>query len=168
VLSSPLVGPYATADARWIVLNMLDPDRHWAPACRALGLERLINDPDYATTASRAENRVALRDIFVDAIGKQTLADLKVALSAEDTVFSALAAPTEVIADPQVEANGYMPAHPEHERARVASGPVQFDMETTVVRRGAPKVGEHTDEVLAEVGYAASEIAALRESHAIS
>ena len=67
VLSSPLVGPYATADARWIVLNMLDPERHWAPACRALGLEHLIDDADYATTASRTENKVALREIFVDA-----------------------------------------------------------------------------------------------------
>ena len=167
VLSSPLVGPYATADGRWIVLNMLDPERHWAPACEALGLSELIDHPDYATTASRAENRVALREIFIDAIGKQNLSDLKAALSARDTVFSALAAPTEVLVDPQVEANGYMPAHPEHERARVAAGPVQFDMETTVVRRRAPKVGEHTDEVLAEVGLSVAEIAALRDSGAI-
>jgi crotonobetainyl-CoA:carnitine CoA-transferase CaiB-like acyl-CoA transferase len=168
VLSSPLVGPYATADARWIVLNMLDPERHWAPACRALGLEHLIDDPDYATTVSRAENKVALRGIFVDAIGKQALADLKAALSKEDTIFSALAAPTEVLADQQVEANGYMPRHPEHERARVASGPVQFDMETTSVRRRAPTVGEHTDEVLAELGFTAAEIGTLRDSGAIA
>ena len=73
-----------------------------------------------------------------------------------------------MIADPQVEANGYMPAHPGHERARVASGPVQFDMETTVVRRPAPKVGEHTDEVLTELGYTTAEIEALRDSHAIA
>jgi crotonobetainyl-CoA:carnitine CoA-transferase CaiB-like acyl-CoA transferase len=168
VLSSPLVGPYATADARWIVLNMLDADRHWEPACRALGLEHLVDDPDYATTAARADNRIALRDIFVAAIGKQTLADLKAALSSHDTVFSALAAPTEVIADRQVEANGYMPPHPEHDQARVAAGPVQFDMETTVVRRRAPKVGEHTDEVLSDLGFSASEIAALRETGAIA
>ena len=168
VLSSPLVGPYATADGRWIVLNMLDPERHWAPACRALGLDALIEHPDYATTAARAKNRVALREIFVASIVQQTLADLKTALSAEDTVFSALAAPTEVLADPQVEANDYLPRHPEHDRARLAAGPVQFDMQTTVVRRRAPTVGEHTDEVLAEVGFTAAEIAALRVSRAIS
>jgi crotonobetainyl-CoA:carnitine CoA-transferase CaiB-like acyl-CoA transferase len=168
VLSSPLVGPYATADARWIVLNMLDPDRHWAPACRALGLEHLIDHADYATTALRAENRDALRAIFVATIGSQTLADLKAALSAEDTIFSALASPTEVLVDPQVEANGYMPRHPGHERARVSSGPVQFDMETTIVRRGAPTVGEHTDEVFGELGFTAAEIAALRDSGAIA
>jgi crotonobetainyl-CoA:carnitine CoA-transferase CaiB-like acyl-CoA transferase len=168
VLSSPLVGPYATADGRWIVLNMLDPERHWAPACRALGLEHLIDDPDYATTASRAENKVALREVFVEAIGKQTLSGLTAALSAHDTIFSALASPTEVLADRQVEANGYMPDHPGHERARVAAGPVQFDMETTVVRRRAPTVGEHTDEVFAELGFTPTEIGALRDSGAIA
>ena len=167
VLSSPLVGPYATADARWIVLNMLDPERHWAPACRARP-RAPHRRPRLRDDRARAENRVALREIFVDTIGKQTLADLKAALSAHDTIFSALASPTEVLVDPQVEANGYMPAHPEHERARVASGPVQFDMETTVVRRRAPKVGEHTDEVLAELGFTAAEIAALRDSQAIA
>jgi crotonobetainyl-CoA:carnitine CoA-transferase CaiB-like acyl-CoA transferase len=168
VLSSPLVGPYATVDGRWIVLNMLDPERHWAPTCRALGLDALIDHPDYATTASRTDNKAALRELFVEAIGRQTLADLEVALRAHDTVFSALAAPTEVLADPQVIANDYLPHHPEHDRARLASGPVQFDMETTVVRRRAPNVGEHTDEVLAEVGLSAAQIAALRSSGAIS
>ena len=39
-LSSVLVGSFRTADERWISLNMLDPDRHWEPTCRALGLER--------------------------------------------------------------------------------------------------------------------------------
>src|SRR5260221_11202004 len=85
VLSSPLVGPYATADARWIVLNMLDADRHWEPPCRALGLEHLIDHADYATTELRTENKVALREIFVETIGGRTLADLKAALSAHDT-----------------------------------------------------------------------------------
>lgn len=167
VLSSPLVGPYATSDARWIVLNMLDPDRHWAPACHALGIAHLIEHADYATAAARAENRVALREIFVETIKKQTLADLKAALSEHDTIFSALASPTEVLVDPQVEANDYLPQHPEHERARLASGPVQFDMETTVVRRRAPQVGEHTDEVFGELGFTAAEVAALRDSGAI-
>ena len=168
VLSSPLVGPYATSDGRWIVLNMLDPERHWEPCCRALGLAELIEHADYATTALRAEHAVALRELFVECIAKQTLADLKAALSAEDTIFSALASPTEVLVDPQVVENGYLPPHPEHERARMASGPVQFDNTMTEVRRRAPRVGEHTDEVLAEVGFSGAAIAALRASGAVA
>jgi crotonobetainyl-CoA:carnitine CoA-transferase CaiB-like acyl-CoA transferase len=168
VLSSPLVGPYATSDGRWMVLNMLDADRHWAPACRALGLADLIDDPEYATTEKRAENRVALRERFVECIGGQTLADLRANLSAEDTVFSALAAPTEVVDDVQVRENGYMPAHPVNDKARVTSGPVQFDNQPTTVRRAAPKVGEHTDEVLGALGFSAADLERLRGSGAIA
>ena len=43
--SSVLVGSYRTADERWISLNMLDPERHWEPTCRALGLDELVDNP---------------------------------------------------------------------------------------------------------------------------
>src|SRR6516165_2261125 len=53
---SALVGSYRTADDRWLSLNMLDPERHWEPTCRALGLEELIDRPEFATVALRAEH----------------------------------------------------------------------------------------------------------------
>ena len=169
VLSSPLVGPYATADGRWLVLNMLDAERHWAPACRALGLTHLIDDPQYATTAgARREPRRTPRAVR-RGIGKQTLADLRAALSAEDTVFSALAAPTEVHRRTiRSSRTATCPRTRTTSGPDSASGPVQFDMETTTVRRGAPKVGEHTDEVFAELGFSAAEIEALRAAAARS
>jgi crotonobetainyl-CoA:carnitine CoA-transferase CaiB-like acyl-CoA transferase len=166
-LSTPLVGPYPTADGRWLVLNMLDSDRHWAPACRALGLERYIDDPDYATTAKRAEHNVAIHTIFADAIKSFTLAELRARLAAEDTIFSALATPMEVLADRQVLENGYLPQHPTHPKARLAAGPVQFDSERTVVRTAAPSVGQHNDEVLAALGYSDAEIAKLRDANIV-
>jgi crotonobetainyl-CoA:carnitine CoA-transferase CaiB-like acyl-CoA transferase len=167
-LSSPLVGPYQTSDGRWIVLNMLDPDRHWAPCCRALGLDTCIDHPDYATTAARATNNVAIWEVFRDRIAALPFADAVAALRAHDTIFAALATPMEVLADPQVTANDYLPRHPEHPRARLAAGPVQFDDTPTAVRRRAPRTGEHTDEVLAEAGFAPHEIDALRERGAIA
>ncbi len=166
-LSSPLVGPYRTADARWVVLNMLDPDRHWAPACRALGLDELIDHPDYATTALRAAHNVAVHEIFRARIEALPFADVVARLKQEDTIFSPLATPMEVLADPQVEANGYYPRHPEHPHARLAAGPVQIDGEHTVIRRRAPRTGEHTDEVLREVGFSDDALAALRASGAL-
>src|SRR3954447_22737322 len=162
-LGSVLVGSYRTADERWISLNMLDPERHWAPTCRALGLEALIDRPEYATAAQRAERSTELHPIFVERIGALTLAQLKERLAAEDTIYSPIASPMEVISDPQVLANGYLAPHPSHERARLASSPMQFDHQGLEVRRGAPAVGEHSDDVLREVGVADDEIARLRE-----
>jgi crotonobetainyl-CoA:carnitine CoA-transferase CaiB-like acyl-CoA transferase len=168
VLSSPLIGPYRTGDGRWLLLNMMDDVRHWEPTCRALGLERLLDDARYADTAGRADHRVELHDTFAATIGGRAYADLRAALAAEDTIYSVMAAPTEVIEDPQVIANGYLAAHPDHERARLASAPCQFDDEPLVVRRGAPTIGEHTDAILAEVGLTAEEIHTLRETGAVA
>ncbi len=166
-LASPLVGPYSTADDRWLMLNMLDEPRHWPPAARALGLEALLDDPRFAEPAARAANNEALHEIFVERIGSLLLADVVASLSAEDTLFSTLASPLEVIDDPQVVANGYFAQHPSDPRARLATAPMQFDDQMVEVRRGAPALGEHTDEVLGALGYDADELAAMRTAGVI-
>ena len=168
VMSNPLVGPYRTADERWLLLNMLDDARHFAPTCRALGLDDLVDDPRFADTAARAEHRVALHEQLVEAIGSRPLSELRGRLDAEDTIVSALASPLEVIDDPQVQANGYFATHPTRPSVRLATAPMQFDDETTVIRRAAPETGEHTDEILAELGYPASEITTLRAAGAVA
>jgi crotonobetainyl-CoA:carnitine CoA-transferase CaiB-like acyl-CoA transferase len=168
VLSSPLIGPYRTGDGRWLLLNMMDDVRHWEPTCRALGLDALLDDARFADTAGRADHRVELHDTFAATIGSRDFAALSAGLSAEDTIFSVMAAPTEVIEDPQVVANGYLAPHPDHDRARLASAPCQFDDETLVIRRGAPEIGEHTDAVLTEAGFSTDEIRTLHETGAIA
>jgi crotonobetainyl-CoA:carnitine CoA-transferase CaiB-like acyl-CoA transferase len=166
-LSTPLIGTYRTRDGRWLMLNMMDDTRHWAPVCRALGLASLVDRPEYADTAARSENRASLHATITEAIANRDLADLRAALLAEDTIFSAMATPEEVVADPQVAANGYLARHPDHDRARLAAGPCQFGGEHLVIRRRAPHAGEHTDEVLAEAGLAPAAIDGLRTSGAL-
>ena len=79
-----------------------------------------------------------------------------------------MASPVEVIDDPQVVANGYLASHPAHNRARLAAGPCQFDGEQLTVRRGAPGTGEHTDEILLELGLDAATVAELRAAGAVA
>ena len=168
VLPNPLVGPYRTGDDRWLLLNMLDDHRHFAPTCRALDLGDLLEDPRFVDTEARATNRVALHDRLAEAIAGWPLAELRRRLDGEDTISSALASPLEVIDDPQVLANGYFATHPTRPSVRLACAPMQFDDEMTEVRRPAPEIGEHTDEVLGELGYPADEITALREAGAVA
>jgi crotonobetainyl-CoA:carnitine CoA-transferase CaiB-like acyl-CoA transferase len=165
---SVLVGSYRTADERWISLNMLDPERHWVPTCRALGLDELIDRPEYATAEQRADRASELHSLFVERIGSLTLAELKARLSKEDTIYSAIASPVEVIDDPQVLANGYLVAHPAHARARLAAAPMQFDGRGLDVARAAPTIGAHTDEVFRELGVDEDELARLRSSGALA
>ncbi|MSO79051.1 MAG: CoA transferase [Acidimicrobiia bacterium] len=167
-LSNPLVGSYRTGDQRWFLLNMLDDTRHFAPTCRALGLDELIDDPRFADTQSRADNREALHEAIVTAIKSSTLADLKQRLEAEDTIYASLSSMMEVIDDPQVIANGYLAPHPNHPTCRVACAPMQFDNEMVEVRRGAPDIGEHTEEILQELGFTPADVANLRTANAIA
>jgi crotonobetainyl-CoA:carnitine CoA-transferase CaiB-like acyl-CoA transferase len=167
-LSSVLVGSYRTADERWISLNMLDPDRHWEPTCRALGLDELLTRLEYATSAQRQQRAPELHPIFVERIASCTLAELKERLSAHDTIYSSIASPVEVIDDPQVHANGYMARHPDHPRARLSSSPMQFDGRGLEIHRAAPQIGEHTDEVFREAGVADADIERLRAAGALA
>jgi crotonobetainyl-CoA:carnitine CoA-transferase CaiB-like acyl-CoA transferase len=147
---------------------MLDDTRHWAPACQALGLEPLLDDPRFADTAGRAEHRTELHGLIAERIGASDLAELRRGLEAEDTIFAALASPSEVITDQQVVANGYFAPHPTRPSVRLACAPMQFDDEMTEIRRAAPETGEHSDEVLAELGYDTEAIRELRSSGAVA
>ena len=167
-LANPMVGPFRASDDKWLMLNMLDDVRHWPPLCRALGLEELIEDPRFADSDARRANANELHAIFTRTIAARPRAETVVALAAEDTLFSTMASPLEVIDDPQVVANGYLAQHPTVPRARLATAPMQFDDETTRIRRPAPSLSEHTEEVLSELGYSASDVDDLRAAGAIA
>ena len=135
---------------------------------RALGLEELLDNPNYATAAQRQERAPELHPILVERIGSLPLAELKERLSAHDTIFSSIASPLEVINDVQVIANGYMPKHPDHPTARLSSSPMQFDGKGLEITKGAPEIGEHTDKVFLEIGVDETEIARLRSAGALA
>jgi crotonobetainyl-CoA:carnitine CoA-transferase CaiB-like acyl-CoA transferase len=163
----PLLGTYRTGDRRWIQLNMMDPDRFWAPTCRALGRPDLVDDPRSDTHAKRIAIHVEMRALFESLIGGFPLTEVLGRLKAEGCIASGWADPTEVLADPQVEANGYAPRHPEHPTARIAANPVQFDDEPMSVRRRAPRVGEHTVSVLRDLGVGDDDVERLLAAGAV-
>jgi crotonobetainyl-CoA:carnitine CoA-transferase CaiB-like acyl-CoA transferase len=167
-LPNPLIGAYTTADGRYLMLNMLQPDKYWEPACRALGLDELLDDATLQTEAARAERAADLRERIGAAIAGRTLDDLRHRLAAEGCVYASMANPPEVLVDHQAAANGYLPAHPTHPTARLVANPAQFDEEPVEIRRVAPAKGEHTDAVLAEYGFTTEEVASLRAAGAVA
>jgi crotonobetainyl-CoA:carnitine CoA-transferase CaiB-like acyl-CoA transferase len=152
----PLLGVYATADGSWLQLTM-PQSRWWDQACRALGLDDVLDDPRYAE-ATRAEHVHELADRFAEAIRSRPVAEVVASLHAEGCVFARFASFADVIADPQVEANGFLPRHPTHPTGRVVASPVQFGGEPVAIRRGAPALGQHSEEVLADAGFTQAEI----------
>ena len=159
---SPLGWTYRTGDGRWLMLMMLDESRYWAPTCRALGLADLIEP--YAEPEIRRNSWPKLCDQIADAIGGRDRDQLAQRLVEEGCIFSFVASPPEVVSDPAVIDNGYLMAHP---TLRLAAAPVQFDNELPTIRRPGPDKGEHTWEVLVELGYNTQEIQALLDCGAV-
>jgi crotonobetainyl-CoA:carnitine CoA-transferase CaiB-like acyl-CoA transferase len=167
-LGIALVGMYTTSDGRVLQLNMLATDKYWKTACEALEAPDFAADPALATDAGRAARMPEIRARFARRIALRPLAHWMARLRSAGCIFSSFATPSEVQSDPQVLANGYLPRHPSHPKARLAASPVQFDETPIAIRRGAPKKGEHTDEVLEALGIAAGERARLRQGGAIA
>jgi len=156
---------YRTKDRRWLMLMMLDEGRYWEPTCRALGLLDLIEP--YADEVVRQAAWPEICNELADAIGSLGCDELASRLVTENCIFSFVASPPEVVADPAVVANGYLMPHPSHPPLRLAAAPAQFDNELPEIRRPGPDKGQHSREVLAEVGYSLAEIEALIDSGAV-
>ena len=158
-LPNPLVGTYPTKDSRFIILVLLQADRYWPDLCAHLDRPELLEDPRFKDGAARYEHREECIQVLRDVFRTRTYDEWCERLQTLEGVWAPLQTPLEVHEDPQAIANGYL------ERITAASGaefalpanPVQFD-ETPVAVRHAPDHGEHTDEVLLELGLTYDEI----------
>jgi crotonobetainyl-CoA:carnitine CoA-transferase CaiB-like acyl-CoA transferase len=148
---SPLTQTFTTSDGRFITLMMLDEDRYWAPACRALGLPDLVER--YADPAARRSAWGQLYEEFRVAVSGIGRDDLEQRLRAQSCIYSFYATPPDVIRDDAVVQNGYLMPHPTRANLKLAAAPAQFDDELPAIRRAGPDIGEHSREILAELGY---------------
>jgi crotonobetainyl-CoA:carnitine CoA-transferase CaiB-like acyl-CoA transferase len=165
---NPLVNVYRTADHRFISLILLQSDRYFAELCTLLGRPELADDPRFADAVARAEHKVACVQALDALFESRPLAHWTEALADFSGVWSVFQTLDELYDDPQVVANGYLPAIETGagETVQLVASPVQFDEDAVAVTR-APEHGEHTEAVLAELGLSWDEIGALKEADAI-
>jgi crotonobetainyl-CoA:carnitine CoA-transferase CaiB-like acyl-CoA transferase len=166
---NPVVNSYRAKDGRWLFLNMLQADRFWADFCTHVERPDMIADPRFADGAARFQNRVeCVREL--DAVfARRTLAEWRERLATVEGVWAPMQSARELPDDPQVRANGYL-ADVDAGGGKVftlVASPVQFD-ERSPTLTPAPDLGQHTEEVLLELGITWEELAAYKEAGAIS
>ena len=168
-MGNAMYNHYCCKDGKWLAIAHLDPDRWWAKVCGALGLEKLINDPKYNTFAARSDNRKELVLIFDEAFASRTRDEWMKILDAHGCIFTPIQSISEVVEDPQLLANKYVIDinHPTYGQTKTMGFPWDLSETPASWRRRAPKLGEHTEEVLLEIGYSQEELAKLREEGAI-
>jgi crotonobetainyl-CoA:carnitine CoA-transferase CaiB-like acyl-CoA transferase len=135
----------------------------------ALGLAHLLDEPAFADNAARMRNREALRTLIDEKIGADTVAAWIERLNRAGVPCGRVMDLAEVFADPQVQAQEMVVEieHPGHGPVRMTGFPVKLSGTPARLRLPAPALGEHTDAVLAELGYAPDRIAILRQHRVI-
>jgi crotonobetainyl-CoA:carnitine CoA-transferase CaiB-like acyl-CoA transferase len=158
-LPNPLVGTYPTKDGRFVILVLLQADRYWPDLCQHLDRPDLLDDPRFKDGAARYEHRRECIEVLRGVFRTRTYDEWRERLQTLEGVWAPLQTPLEVHDDPQAVANGYLEpiTTSTGEEFRLPANPVQFD-ETPPEVRGAPEHGEHTDEVLLELGLTYDEI----------
>ena len=165
---NPGVNTYKTADGRFISLILLQSDKHWADLVKRLGMPEMATDERFCDSAARAQHSAECVAQLDEAFGSQPLSYWKDVLADFEGVWTPFQTLDELYEDPQVIANGYLPAMTaaNGQSVQLVASPAQFDEQPIAVTR-APEHGEHTEAALLDAGYDWDVIAALKESGAI-
>jgi crotonobetainyl-CoA:carnitine CoA-transferase CaiB-like acyl-CoA transferase len=162
---NPLTSTFRTKDDRHLTFVLLEPDRYWHSFCEHIDRADLVDDARFREATVRTANADALLDILRAVFAARTYAEWLPRLATFDGPWEPFQRVDELYDDEQVIANGYLGAAGEGGFQLVAP-PAQFD-ETPVRSRRAPEHGEHTEEVLLELGLGWDEIARLKQAHII-
>ena len=166
----PSLSPYRNfkcRDGQWIFIAAAN-DRFWQKLARALGLTDLAADPRFEKNQGRVANRAELEGILEKTIGGLDREPLLKRLEEADVPATPVNTVDQVMNDPQTAERGIVQrvAHPKLGEIPVVGTPLHFSRMTPGVRTAAPLRGEHTDTVLASLGYSAAEIQSLRAKKA--
>jgi crotonobetainyl-CoA:carnitine CoA-transferase CaiB-like acyl-CoA transferase len=137
----------------------------WAGLCKAIEREDLLAAPEFKGGKKRAENRAKLNSILNESLSKKTGAEWIEILNKAGIPCGPIYKVDEVFADPQVKHLGVAAAveHPKLGRKQILANAAVLSRTPAKVVAPTPEIGEHTDEVLKELNYNATEIAKLRE-----
>jgi crotonobetainyl-CoA:carnitine CoA-transferase CaiB-like acyl-CoA transferase len=162
----PLTNFYRSAEGRWVCMMPKDTRKDWPKIARAAGREDLIDDPRFKSDRLRNANCPELITLLDEAFGAIPYEEMARRFIEADLVWAPVQSPAQLAQDPQARAAGCFV-----ETLDGAGGsfeapavPVRFSGEDQGPRRPAPALGQHTEEILTAVGYAADEIAAMRRA----
>ncbi|HTX03767.1 MAG TPA: CoA transferase [Candidatus Acidoferrales bacterium] len=146
---------FPTADGTPIFIGATS-NAHWESFCRALGREDLLGVPEFSDNNKRVAAKDKLIPIVAEIVRKHSFAELAEIFERESIPFSPVAKPGDLFEDEQLNAHGWL------ERTELVTGamtklpgiPLEFADHKLGLRHQPPQLGQHTDEILRELGLA--------------
>ncbi len=145
---------YRTKDGRWFFFTGLEADRHIDDVYRALDRPDLHDDPRFADARALRKNRTEVIAVLDDIVAERTLEEWAERFDDDGVWWAPAQGPADVLVDPQLAANdGFLELRNEADgtTGRSINGPVSFSDLPVRAAAPVPRLGEHTDDVLAEL-----------------
>ena len=166
---NPLYNSYECKDGKWMMLVCLQSDRYWSDFCQVVGLDELEHDPRFENLIKRAENCQELISILDQTFLTRDRDELGKAFDEKEILWTPVQTFKEAVNDPQALENGFIVEveHPIHGTFKNVTSPVQLSKTPGSIRTVAPELGQHTEEILLEMGYNWDDITAFKDAKAI-
>ncbi len=154
---------FRTADSHCVVGGL--PENRWPAFCQAIGRPEVEHDERFANYFDRMAHIDELYVILDEIFPQKTTAERMELLAAADCICAPVASYEDLLHDEQLRANEYIVEvdHPTQGRIPVVGAPWRFSETPASVASAAPELGQHTEEVLQELGYSWEQIGGLRE-----
>lgn len=168
-MGNPAINNYTAGDGRRFWIVGLEGERHWPPLARVVGRPEWLTDARYATARDRFHNSAALIAELDAIFSTRPLAEWAELFAAEPDFFWApVQTIDELLSDPQFIASGGLVDVPDESGSMtMVATPADFDSHPAGPRRRAPRLGEHSVEVLQSLGYGPDRISALLSGAAV-
>jgi formyl-CoA transferase len=156
---------YETKDLRWLQFTMVRTEEEFSHLFQAVGLGGLLDDERFATASDRAANTPLLVRLFQDLIKEKTSDEWLEIFHREGVNANRMEIIEELMSNEQVHVNQMVvpPADDAINMPHVIDHPINVDGLRQVGPRKAPDLGEHSEEILTDLGFSTVQIATLRE-----